>query len=89
MTPQKTVTEMVREMRERADQYEQRFLNGFGSGPFLAFSFRASIQKMRYDADNLEAALKLELERIGIAANRTKEASRLSSQISRNRNRIF
>lgn len=72
MTPQKTVTEMVREMRERADQYEQCFLNGFGSSPFLAFSVRASIQKVRDDADNLEAALKLELERMGIADNHTK-----------------
>lgn len=72
MTSQKTVTEMVREMRERADQYEQHFLNGFGSSPFLTFSVRATAQKMRYDADNLEAALKLELERMGIADNHTK-----------------
>ena len=72
MTPQKTVTEMVCGMRERADQYEQCFSNGFGSDPFLAFSIRASIQKMRHDADNLEAALKLELEKIGIADNHTK-----------------
>lgn len=69
MTPQKTVTEMVREMRERADQYEQRFLNGFGSSPFLTSSARATAQKMRCDADNLEAALKLELERMGINNN--------------------
>lgn len=76
MTSQKTVTEMVREMREHADQYEQRFLNGFGSDPFLAFSIRATIQKMRYDADNLEAALKLELEKKGIADNHTKESDK-------------
>lgn len=72
MTPQKTITEMVHEMRERADQYEQRFLNGFGSDPSLAFSVQATIQKVRNDADNLEAALKLELERMGIRSNYTK-----------------
>ena len=72
MTPQKTVTEMVREMRERADQYERCILNGFGKDPFHAFSVRASIQKVRDDADNLEAALKLELERMGIRSNHTK-----------------
>ena len=72
MTPQKTVTEMVREIRERADEYEQRFLNGFATDPFFVFSIRATVQKMRYDADSLEAALKLELERMGIADNRTK-----------------
>lgn len=69
MTPQKTITEMVRELRERADQYEQCFWSGFGFSSFPAFSIRASIQKMRYDADNLEVALKLELERRGIADN--------------------
>ena len=72
MTSQKTITEMVREMRERADQYEQQFSNGFGSDMFHAFSVQASIQKMRDDADNLEAALKLELEKMGIADNHTK-----------------
>ena len=62
MTQQKTITEMVRDLRERANAYEKQF--GFSDDPMIGVFVRSAANKMRYDADNLEAALKLELKGI-------------------------
>ena len=71
MIRQKTITEMVRDLRERADEYEKTYLPGLGSSEAYVFSVRTTIKKLRDDADYLEAALKLELEKCAHDANKS------------------